>query len=147
MKLFYRGNSYEYNPDRATAGNTGRPGRQPQPSQAPYTLIYRGITLRVDPKAASVPVPMLPTTYDLIYRGTTYHVRRDAQGGVTAVTQPVGATQARTAVPSSLPKHYVRKVHRANLLDNLQHRLQAARARGDQKLIELLEAERQQILA
>ena len=32
-------------------------------------------------------------------------------------------------------------IHRANLQKNLQHRLEIARAKGDEKLIQLLEAE------
>jgi len=32
-------------------------------------------------------------------------------------------------------------IHRANIQKNLQHRLEVARAKGDQQLIRLLEAE------
>ncbi len=37
------------------------------------------------------------------------------------------------------------KIHRANVVKNLEHRLQAAKDRGDQNLIHLLEQERTQI--
>lgn len=147
MKLIYRGTSYEYNPEQSRAGNTGRPARPAHLSQEPYTLIYRGVTMRVDPKAASAQVPVMPTTYELIYRGTTYQVSRDSQGVATAVTPSTRAARTKTASASPTSQHQVDRVHQANLLNNLQRRLQAARERGDQKLIDLLEAERQQIEA
>jgi Domain of unknown function (DUF4278) len=149
MKLIYRGASYDYNPSHSRLGNAGRPARPTQSHQSPYTLIYRGLTTLVDPDAASAPEDMLPASYELIYRGTAYQVNRDAKGTATVVSQPSGTKiQAKpVSVPSILPKRYIGKVHQANLLANLQHRLQIAQARGDQKLIELLEAERQQIIA
>jgi hypothetical protein len=135
MKLIYRGQSYDYNPDGAL-GNTGRPARSPHVSQAPYTVIYRGQTLRIDP--SNTAEVGLPQSYDLIYRGATYRVNR---GGVahTATEQPV------VHIPSALPRHYVSKIHNANLQANLDRRLTAAQARGDQELVAMLEAERKQM--
>lgn len=43
------------------------------------------------------------------------------------------------------PSAELAKVHHANLLKNLEHRLQVARAQGDQNLIHLLERERDQL--
>ncbi|MBC6421481.1 MAG: hypothetical protein GDA43_09570 [Hormoscilla sp. SP5CHS1] len=42
-------------------------------------------------------------------------------------------------------KQEVAKVHRANILENLEHRLQVARSRGDQELVRQLEKEKEQI--
>lgn len=144
MKLIYRATSYDYDPTQSRPGNTGRPVRAAHRSQEPYTLIYRGLALHVDPNATPVPVPATPATYDLIYRGLNYHVNRDAQGVATAFTQPV-STKARTVSVSASPRRQLGQVHQANLTSNLQRRLEAAQARGDQQLIDLLEAERQQI--
>jgi hypothetical protein len=147
MKLFYRGVSYDYDPILRRPGNTGRPVKLAQTQRSPYALTYRGITHQVDPNAPAAD-PALPAHYRLMYRGTEYEVNRAAQGGVTIATQPVGMRGFKAeVVPSVMPRHYIAKVHQTNLLRNLQHRLQVAQERGDQKLIHLLEAERQQILA
>jgi hypothetical protein len=140
MKLFYRGVSYDYNPARS--GNTGRPARSTQQA-TPYTLTYRGVALRVDPQAPAQE-PTWPSEYDLIYRGVNYHVHRDQDGQTLSLTP---AKLKSLQIPATLPRHYVDKVHQNNLLNNLQRRLQAARARGDQQLIALLEAERKQLAA
>ncbi|HEY9642917.1 MAG TPA: DUF4278 domain-containing protein [Coleofasciculaceae cyanobacterium] len=149
MKLIYRGASYDYDPSHSRLGNAGRPTRPTQSHQSPYTLIYRGLTTVVDPEAAVAEAAALPASYELIYRGTTYHINRDAEGTATVVSRPGNVMlQAKSvSVPSTLPRRYIGKVHQANLMENLQRRLQVAQARGDQKLIELLEAERQQIIA
>jgi Domain of unknown function (DUF4278) len=135
MKLIYRGTSYDYTPG-ATSGNTGRPTRPHHASSAPYTLIYRGQTLLVDPTQTAE--PSLPHNYELIYRGERYQMN----GTAPAVTR-----QAPVSVPSALPRHYIGKVHQANLQENLQRRMKAAKAQGDQHLVALLEAEQKQIMA
>ncbi|MBW4660676.1 MAG: DUF4278 domain-containing protein [Drouetiella hepatica Uher 2000/2452] len=144
MKLIYRGQTYEYTPGVFNTGNAGRPARQAHRSQAPYSLTYRGVTFEVDP---SVPqeVAQLPTHYNLSYRGATYHVGRDRQSIATIAPQVANA--ASVSIPSTMPRHYIGKVHQANLLENVQRRLKVAQSLGDQRLVELLEAERQQITA
>jgi hypothetical protein len=97
----------------------------------------------VDPTKSAEVLP--PAEYDLVYRGSAYHVSRDAAGVTTATNQPAGLT--KMTIPSTMPKHYIAKVHQANLMDNLQRRLKVAQEKGDQKLVELLEAERRQIAA
>lgn len=44
-----------------------------------------------------------------------------------------------------LQKNQLTQTHRANLQKRLEHRLEVARAKGDHNLIQLLEAERQQL--
>jgi Domain of unknown function (DUF4278) len=136
MKLIYRGTSFDYTP-RESAGNTGRPTRPHHASAAPYTLIYRGQTLHVDPtQTAEAP---LPRAYDLIYRGERYQMNETAPA--------LAPRKASVAVPSTLPRHFIGKVHQANLQENLQRRMKAAQARGDQQLLDLLKAEQKQITA
>jgi hypothetical protein len=137
MKLIYRGTSYDYTPGENAGVNTGRPTRPHHASAAPYTLIYRGQTLHVDPTlTAEVP---LPRTYELTYRGEKYQMHG---------TAPVLAGhKASVAVPSTLPRHFIGKVHQAYLQENLQRRMKAAQERGDQALLDLLKAEQQQLTA
>jgi len=137
MKLIYRGNSYEYDPTQAT-GNTGRPGRSAQPFRAPYTMMYRGVTMQIDPQAHT---PARSESHDLSYRGTRYRVDRDDQGRVNLTTLPANQKPIQTFSP----QREAGRLHQTNLLNNLQRRLQSAQERGDQALVDLLEAERQQI--
>lgn len=152
MKLIYRGVSYDYDPNHIRAGNTGYPVRGSQTIKTPYTLIYRGVTTQVDPNNQPAIAP-LPASYDLIYRGATYHVNRDQMGTATVtnqfgMNQPDKVARAKSGfVPASMPAHYMGKVHQANLMENVQRRLRVAQEKGDQRLVELLEAERQQITA
>jgi hypothetical protein len=133
MKLTYRGTSYDYTP----GANGGQPTRPHHASAAPYTLIYRGQTLHVDPtQTAEVP---LPRTYDLKYRGEKYQMHGTAPA--------LAPHHASVTVPSTLPRHFIGKVHQANLQENLQRRMRAAQERGDQALVDLLKAEQKQIAA
>ena len=145
MKLIYRGETYEYASGVSKAGNTGRPARPAYASQAPHTLIYRGLVTEVDPSAPQE-AAQLPTHYNLIYRGATYLVSRNRQGMMAIAPQMANAPKA-VSIPSTMPRRYVGKVHQANLLENVQRRLKVAQISGDQRLVELLEAERQQIAA
>jgi Domain of unknown function (DUF4278) len=145
MKLIYRGNTYDYHPE-LTSDRTA-PFKSINSYRTPYTLIYRGLSYTVDPNHRAVEAPR-PTSYDLQYRGLTYHVTRDAQGVATMTTKAPGQAQAKAkATPASLPRNNTAKVHKANLLQNVQRRLQVARERGDQELIRLLEAELNQLTA
>jgi len=145
MNLIYRGETYEYDPSVSRPGNTGRLARPVRLAQTPYNLIYRGSTIEIDP---SVPqeAAQLPTHYNLIYRGSTYHVDRNRQSIAPIAPEAAKAPRA-VSVPSTMPRRYIEKVHQANLLENVQRRLSVAQSRGDQGLIDLLEAERQQITA
>lgn len=150
MKLTYRGQTYNYDPSQARDGNTGAPVRPTQLSREPYTLIYRGLKTVVDP-AAPAWAAALPAVYNLIYRGVTVQVNRDGQGQAIATTQPAGSapktTKPGNAWTTAGSKSSISQVHRANLLNNLQHRLDVARERGDMALVSLLESEQQQIAA
>jgi hypothetical protein len=145
MKLIYRGTAYDYDPTYAPR-NAGRPARPARGSQVPYALIYRGTRYEVDPQSPFQAVD-LPETSDLIYRGVSYRVQRNAQGEVINMTTLGAATGGKVQIPSSLPQQYVSKVHQANLLNNLQHRLEVAQQSGDRHLVKLLEEERNALMA
>lgn len=142
MKLIYRGNTYDYDPTQARPDNAGGPVKPAPRLQAPYTLMYRGATYHVD-QTVSQPQSSHPRSYDLMYRGATYHVDRDAQGNLTALTQSAAASRSKSAARVS--QRELSQTHQTNMSNNLQRRLQAAQERGDQRLLDLLEAERQQI--
>ena len=140
MQLTYRGVNYEYDPQGAKAAHEANVFRAIRPA---FNLHYRGSVYAVDPNLE----PSLPAPHpsaQLLYRGAAY--------ALNGWTKPV-AVQSSTSAASS--KHRIAKkasgnaefatVHRTNLNTNLQRRLQVARERGDENLVNLLERELQQI--
>jgi Domain of unknown function (DUF4278) len=75
MKLIYRGVSYEYNPSQTRTGNRGYLVHS-RSMRSPYTLIYRGTKIDVDPNEVKSPNDHRPQRYTLIYRGVMYEVYR-----------------------------------------------------------------------
>jgi len=129
MQLFYRGSSYEYTPAR-----TGNVAPQSQ-------LTYRGASYFGSSPLELTGVSVGHTAHTLSYRGTAYSSGRTAQA-----EQATSAARAETLlVAQVLTPQNVARVHRANINENLQRRLQVARAKGDQSLISLLADEQQQI--
>jgi hypothetical protein len=141
MQLTYRGVHYEYNPRGAEAAREATVFRAIRPA---YNLHYRGSVYAVDPNAE----PSLPASQpaaQLMYRGAAY--------ALNGWTKPAANVQSTSSVASSSPRFSKKAsghtefttVHRTNLHTNIQRRLQVARERGDQNLINLLERELQQI--
>jgi hypothetical protein len=131
MKLFYRGVSYEYDPQtRDHARSLAH-----VPVAQPHNLLYRGFTYAVDPSIESKKSPVSAIA-NLIYRGVTYSLNGWAaeKAKIRAVERPRG---------SILPK--LAEIHRSNLYRNIDRRLQVAQEHGDTNLVHLLEQERQQI--
>lgn len=102
-----------------------------------------------------IPVPQ--QTYDLKYRGVSYSTNPAPKAEV-AVAEPVAepapfwGTQAVSLMGSTLNLSFskpvpetVAKVHRTNICNLLERRLQAAKARGDEALVRLLESEAAQL--
>lgn len=153
MELIYRGATYNYEPSQISADNTGRPVRPAQRFQAPYQVIYRGLTTLVNPEAVPNWAENLPANFNLMYRGVAIQVDRNVNGRAIATAQPVSAArvdstaQSNVTVAATDSNPTLGKVHQANLLNNVQRRLDAARERGDTALVALLELERQQIAA
>jgi hypothetical protein len=75
------------------------------------------------------------------YGGTNYTTRRDSQAG----DRDVAAASAPGAVKSYPTVVEVAQVHRANICNILDRRQQAAKAKGDERLLRLLELEWQQM--
>jgi len=133
MKLSYRGATYE--------------GIQPTLEVTEGEILgkYRGASWRGH-IYKEMPVPQ--SGLHLSYRGVAY-----TTGQVNAQTeaQPVQPVTAKAGRSHSMPVMFkaskeIALVHRANLQRNLEHRLQIARERGDQRLVQLLEAESRQLV-
>ncbi|MBD2446127.1 DUF4278 domain-containing protein [Nostoc sp. FACHB-152] len=97
MKLYYRGQTYEYQPSQKAK----QPFQPVHPSGKPYNLRYRGITYHVDPNNKSAEVPVLSTTYKLMYRGVTYIINKNAQREVTIVSQAASFANLESVVLES----------------------------------------------
>ncbi|MFN6482220.1 MULTISPECIES: DUF4278 domain-containing protein [unclassified Nostoc] len=100
MKLYYRGLSYEYDPNKVDSKKTEQPF-QPVPQLGlAYNLMYRGINYRVDPNSKSAEVPLPPEAYKLSFRGITYFVNKTSLGEVSIASQPVTTSKVE-ALPIS----------------------------------------------
>lgn len=137
MRLSYRGVSYEYNPvttDSVESTVTGQ---------------YRGRHFNFAyPRHIPVPQPVA----NLNYRGVPY--RTTATGKIEAIAPTPKASspatrmtgrhtwagnQTRIAIMDE-----VARIHRQNIEMLLQHRIEVARAKGDQTLLQQLENEMRQ---
>jgi hypothetical protein len=129
MKLSYRGAHYEYNQPTLEVTEGEILGR------------YRGANWRCHTLQE---MPILQPGQPLKYRGTAY--RSGEQPGLCPVDVAQSAI-VRCQIPCTTApiRKEVSRVHRANLERNLEYRLQVAKQKGNQVLIDLLEAERSQL--
>lgn len=134
MQLTYRGAQYDYTPRNTEAVREATVFRALRPT---FNLHYRGSVYAVDPNVESN-LPVLKPTAQLLYRGAAYALNGWAKPVTAATSKPAFTGKAFNHTEFVL-------VHRNNLYSNLQHRLQVARDKGDQDLINLLERELQQI--
>ncbi|MBD2074379.1 DUF4278 domain-containing protein [Phormidium sp. FACHB-592] len=140
MQLTYRGAHYNYTPGGAEADREANVFRALRPT---YQLHYRGTVYAVDPNVEprrSVAQPVGP----LHYRGVAYSLNGETfptSRKAVSVVPSRPAFNRKAASPAEFAA-----VHRDNLYKNLQHRLQVARDKQDQTLINLLERELQQIV-
>jgi hypothetical protein len=126
------------------------------------TLCYRGI--RYDRPELNLEM----TESDILarYRGNAYHVRKPVEMNIPQPTMlckyrgvayrtlsdgsiahvPSAQKQALTPVALSVAKNELHRIHANNLRSRLNERLAAAKAHGDQKLVELLEQESQELV-
>ncbi len=142
MKLTYRGVNYE-----SSAPNI-------EVSEGDINGQYRGVNWKQRyPRHIPVPQPVV----GLKYRGASYNIGHPIdieaslmrrQYAETAKTQ-LGAGKSQVSTRSSRQRalEELNHTHIANIRQNLEHRLQVARAKGDQQLIQMLEAEAQQLVA
>ena len=139
MKLTYRGVTQEY--DIPTVGLVeGEIGGK-----------YRGQNLNYR-YPRHIPVP--EQAYDLKYRGVSYSSNPSPKIKANVVETVAEPAPARASQEESLAgftpftlsfskpiTENVAKVHRATICNLLERRLQAAKARGDETLLRLLEGE------
>lgn len=137
MNFTYRGVNYKPNPPalELTEGKIG--GK------------YQGANWK-DHYPRHIPVPQ--PQVDLKYRGVAYCTgdpidveairlqRRHTSAAASATKSATPTVSSRQKVMDELSD-----THLANIRQNLEHRLQVAKAKGDQNLIRLLEAEAEQL--
>ncbi len=100
---------------------------------------YRGQAFHWHPVLANQHFQVLA---DLIYRGT-----QPLHQMATSTRETVDAEQVQAFQPQSVqPLKDIEALHQQHILEKLQMRLQSAKARGDQRLIKLLEAEHKQMV-
>ncbi|MEG4170776.1 MULTISPECIES: DUF4278 domain-containing protein [unclassified Microcoleus] len=122
MKLTYRGSNYEYDIPTVDMVEGEVAGK------------YRGQNWNYR-YPRHIPNPKK-------YGGPNYTKKRDAQAG----DGNVAAANAPGAVKSYPTVMEVAQVHRANLCNILDRRKQAAKAKGDETLLRLLEIESRQMV-
>ncbi len=131
MRLSYRGVSYDCEPPTIDMleGDIGGTYRG-----QPWRLRYPRHIPEVQPIA------------DLKYRGVPDRTGQSASADAR-VPPPAAHWQPTASIPKSRKTllSETAKIHRANLYHNLERRMQAAIARGDKKLLQLLESEFQQL--
>lgn len=121
MKLSYRGANYEYDIPTVDMIEGEVAGK------------YRGQNWNYR-YPRHIPTPKK-------YGGPNYTKKRDSQDG----DGNVAAASAPAAVESYPTVVEVAQVHRANICNILDRRQQAAKAKGDERLLRLLELEWQQM--
>ncbi|NJK73511.1 MAG: DUF4278 domain-containing protein [Microcoleus sp. SU_5_6] len=128
MKFTYRGANYEYDVPAVDMLEGDVAGK------------YRGQNWNYRyPRHIPTLRPQGPTTY----RGAKYSRDRDPQPDEAASVAENTCKREAAAVKS--PKAEVAQVHRANICNILDRRKQVAAAKGDERLLRLLEKEWQQM--
>jgi hypothetical protein len=134
--LQYRGQGYDVEPIPVEMVKSNIVGKYRGQS---YTFAY--------PK--HIPVPQIVS--NLKYRGVAY--QNNEAGAIASIppTEFWRSVTAPTVRTSSITMRQVRKaevsrIHRENIQRRLQHRLEVARSKGDERLIHQLEQEMRQFV-
>jgi hypothetical protein len=138
MRLTYRGVEYDHNPPSLEMSESEILGQ------------YRGRSHRFS-YVRHIPYPQ--SVADLKYRGVPYHTNSSGQVEAVAApvreVQPVAHKPARPAnVMAEARRQLLREAaqaHRESIQRSLEHRLEVARAQGNESLIQQLEAEMHQL--
>ncbi|MFQ4138917.1 DUF4278 domain-containing protein [Nodosilinea sp. PGN35] len=138
MKLCYRGVDYDYNPPSLEVRESEITGR------------YRGRPTKFS-YVSHLPVTQPIGNYT--YRGVAYSTNCHGQVQSSAATpqrQPVFQPE-RVAVDTGLKarRHLLREAaeaHRINIQQSIQHRIEVARAQGNDRLLTQLEEELHQLV-
>ncbi|MFE4105167.1 arginine synthesis PII-interacting regulator PirA [Almyronema epifaneia] len=138
MKLCYRGVEYDYNPPALEV------------TESDIVCQYRGRPLTYS-YVRHIPIPQPVAT--LNYRGVAYQT--NAKGQVEAVNTPAESIFAklsgfsqRTNPMAQARRELLREAaqtHQENIRRSLMHRLEVARAKGNEVLVRQLEDEMHQI--
>ena len=139
MKLCYRGVNYDYNP----------PSLEVRESE--LTGTYRGRLMNFS-YVSHVPVPQPVANYT--YRGVSYSTNAQGQIQPPVVTSerlPVFQAGRVAAASTGLKarRHLLKdaaEAHRINVQQSIQHRIEVARAQGNDQLLSQLEAEMHQLV-
>jgi hypothetical protein len=136
MQLSYRGSYYNLDLPSADMVDSGARG------------IYRGQTYSITyPRH----IPAQPAR-ELKYRGAAYRTTETGANDII-LRRPVAAIPAAKLASAStylwgqtckVQTPELEKMHRLSIQQRLQHRIEVARAKGDQALLHLLESEMQQ---
>jgi hypothetical protein len=139
-KLSYRGVSYEHKPTpvevvdsdkwgqyRGQAYNFARPGSLPVP-QPVESMKYRGAAYRTTPTGGTE---------------TLQAAQPQAVHAARAIPVPVQSQSPRAMHTKRYQVNESAQAHRNNILAYLQHRIEVARAKGDNALLQQLEQEMQ----
>ncbi|ODH00794.1 hypothetical protein A4S05_31605 [Nostoc sp. KVJ20] len=89
MKLYYRGLSYEYDPNKVGSKKTEQPFQPVPQIGSAYNLMYRGVNYRANSNSKLAAVPLAPIAYKLSFRGITYFVNKTPLGEISVVSQPI----------------------------------------------------------
>ena len=136
MQLSYRGVHYRYQPTSVDMVDSGVSGQ------------YRGRAVSFN-YPRHIPVPQ--ATVRLKYRGVEYCAVSKSDTGVNVPSLHPEMTPGEKAVVMPLPsiakacrrqEHELTSTHLDNIRKRLQHRIEVARERGDQILLNQLEQER-----
>lgn len=147
MKLSYRGVSYEYIPSlEMTEGEiVGRHRQAHQRSQTSAAfqqvpLMYRGVRYTpAEVAQANRTAAVVAANTPLMYRGVAYLA--NATDNVTNTINP-----DKVVIPDRVPVlQELGRIHKSNLRQNLERRLKAAQAQGNESLVALLELESRQL--
>lgn len=133
MKCCYRGVQYEKTPStlEVTEGEMGG--------------TYRGQNWRLH-YVRHIPEP--PPTHDLKWRGVAYQTGKPSVVKSTPVESPMTMVGTRSwFLMNSRQKIFqqTRITHLKNICQSLEHRLEVAKAKGDQDLVRQLEKESEQV--
>lgn len=141
MKFTYRGVDYENN-SSALEVIEGEVGGKYRGANWNHTYVRH--------------IPVAPKPAALKYRGAEYSLGDPIDAEAMMLHRRYLKTENHTAsraknevVPNTCPRHIILQktnhTHRANIQQNLERRLELAKANGDEKLVRLLEAEAKQL--
>jgi hypothetical protein len=150
MRLQYRGVRYDYTvPSLETReaeilrASQAAQRRCRTLQEGNYPLIYRGVRYTTEQLAAADATPVARSSQSLTYRGA--HYTRNADGTIAASTGSQSVSNVVVPSTTAALAKQLSRVHHDNIRRNIERRLQAAKASGNQSLVAMLEAESREL--